>query len=123
MKSFKRELAHAYDGRRSREFVEDWRKLSASVPFITLDAGWQIAIIPPFAGAAARFLVRDGDAGVSVYLDTNEALGCSDVVYWEVYPDGSGENGRCALEDGDALLTMIREGLAKVRAERAATAI
>lgn len=114
MKSFP---TYRFD-RGSKSEVENWRDLSNHVPFIALDADWTIAIIPSFAGAAARFLVRDGcGASVSVYLDTCEALGCSDVIYWEVYPGPSGEIDRCAMEAGDELLELIRGGLEKARSE------
>lgn len=95
----------------AKEIVEDWRGLSFHVPFITLDPGWTIAIIPPFAGTASRFLVKNSlGAKVSVYLDTSQALGCSDDIYWEVYPVND-NNQRCSMEDGEELLRLIREGL------------
>lgn len=102
-----------FNTRNSREYAEDWRGLQRHTPFLSLDAGWTIAVIPPFADAAARFLIKN-EAGhqVSVYLDTASVLGAEDNIYWEVMPGGDGEPDRCDLEDAPRLLEIIREGLA-----------
>jgi len=94
-----------------RESMEGWREVE--VPYITLDPSWKISVIPPFNGAAARFLIghkNDEDVYVSVYLDTCEALGCSEDVYWETYPvDGCVH--RCSLENVEELKKTIRKSI------------
>ena len=40
------------------EAEEKWREWSGKVPAIKFDAGWCVKVIPPFAGAMARFLVE-----------------------------------------------------------------
>jgi hypothetical protein len=95
------------------EYAEKWREICAQVPFIKFDPRWEISVIPPFAGAVARFLVRDPaipKSKVSVYLDWFDALGYMDAPYWEVYPVGD-DTERCLLAETEKLLESIRKSL------------
>ena len=97
-----------------------WRDLSRQVPFIRLPDGYEFAPIPPFAGAAARMLVRKtgSENAVSVYLDTDNSLGFwtngagEPEPYWEVYPVG-GDTGRCEMADAETLVGLIVQGLSE----------
>lgn len=112
MKSFKSNPYY----RHHKEVVENWRKLGKHIPFIKLEADWTIAVIPPYANAAVRFLIQDtSGAQVSVYLDTSQALGYSEVVYWEVYPDETGDVSRVAMEDDEELVSLIKGGMQYAR--------
>lgn len=93
------------------EAEQDWRGWVDKIPAIQFDAGWKVQVIPPFSGALARFRVTVGDKTVSVYLDGYDALGYFGEPYWEVYPV-DGDVGRCAMEDTDELLSLIRKSIA-----------
>ena len=55
------------------ECKEQWFKWIDMIPYVAFPREWHLAIIPPFAGAVARFRVRTDkmphDRFVSVYLD------------------------------------------------------
>jgi hypothetical protein len=92
------------------EASESWREWCEKVPFIRFPADWDVRVIPPFAGALARFIVRlpDGETR-SVYLDVNNSLGFyadPPEPYWEVYPY-QGDTGRCDMADVEELIRMI----------------
>lgn len=72
------------------EYARNWRQRSGDVPFLKFPPSWEVAIVPPFCGADARFFVRKGKAKVSVYLDFDGRLGCMDTPYWEIYPINGG---------------------------------
>lgn len=93
------------------EADQDWRGWIGKIPAIQFDPGWKVQVIPPFAGALARFQVTVGDKTASVYLDGYEALGCFGEPYWEVYPVGD-DVGRCAMAETDELLDLIRQSIA-----------
>jgi len=80
------------------------------IPFIKFPSDWEIKVIPPFAGAVIRFMVKKGDAYVSVYLDCYDFLGCCGQPYWEVYPYNN-DVYRCALNETDKLLQAIQESI------------
>jgi len=91
------------------EDAMEYRRWVEEIPFIPVPDGCQIAPIPPFAGAVARFRFRRSDGHIkSVYLDCYDRLGCCGSPYWEVYPH-DGDVGRCAMEDVDALVKMLME--------------
>ena len=98
--------------RHELERHEGWREFCDSVPFIPMKSGWMVAVIPPFGGAASRFLVRSKASGrrVSVYLDRDNSLGCCDGPYWEVYPH-KGDTFRCDMADVEALVRAITQSL------------
>ena len=92
------------------ESDESWREWASKVPAITFDAGWLVKVIPPFAGAMARFIVEHNEKKASVYLDVNDSLGYMQKPYWEVYPV-DGDTGRCSMGDTDELLALIRRAI------------
>lgn len=100
------------------EKSNQWMKWVREIPYIAFPADWKIAIIPPFGGAIARFLVRrkDTDKRVSVYLDCYDRLGCYGEPYWEVYPH-DGDVYRCAMDETDLLLSAIEHSLAQIEKE------
>lgn len=99
------------------EADEDWRSICTQIPFLEFPWGWQIAIIPPFAGAVARFLVcekKNPKSRVSIYLDWFDNLGYVGEPYWEVHPvDGDCE--RCLLYEIDKLIKIIGKALKQQR--------
>lgn len=92
------------------EAEEKWREWSEKVPAIKFDAGWSVKVIPPFAGAMARFLVEANGKSASVYLDCHNALGYMDGAYWEVYPVDE-DTSRCLIDEADELLALIRRSI------------
>jgi len=97
------------------ESDEKWGEWCGKIPAIQFDAGWSIKVIPPFAGAMARFLVEANGKSASVYLDCHNALGFMDGAYWEVYPVDD-DTARCMIGDVGELLELIRRSL-KLREE------
>ncbi|MEM6483814.1 MAG: hypothetical protein AAF662_02350, partial [Pseudomonadota bacterium] len=79
------------------------------IPDITFDEGWRIRVIPPFAGAVARFRVNEH---TSVYLDCYDDLGCVGQPYWEVHPV-DGDVGRALMNEVDELLDLIRQSVSE----------
>lgn len=104
------------------EEVFEWRKWIQEIPFIKFPSSWEDQIIPPFAGAIARFRIRkaphDKDY-ISVYLDGYNMLGIwyekdKPAPYWEVYPIG-GDTYRCDMLETDKLLSAIKQGLREIK--------
>lgn len=100
--------------RYSVEKNEDWRRWVKEVPVITFKSGWEVRIIPPFAGAMARFLVScpGTDEEISVYLDCHDALGYMGYPYWEAYPI-DGDTARFDMADTVGLVECIDKELNK----------
>lgn len=92
------------------EDEEHWLSWCKEIPRIKFKEEWDVKVIPPFAGAMARFLVFKGDARVSVYLDVNDRLGCYGEPYWEVYPYKD-DVQRCPMNDTPDLLWFIEESI------------
>ena len=87
------------------------------IPFIPFKQGWLVKVIPPFAGAVARFLVsRDGKTYTSVYLDCYSQLGFCDSPYWEVYPY-DGDTFRCDMNEVNSLVDAIECSLNEINNE------
>jgi hypothetical protein len=101
-----------YMMRANVERNEKWRERVKDIPFLRFDPSWEIAVIPPFAGAVSRFLVRKGKAEVSVYLDFDCKLGYMDGPYWEIHPL-DGDCGRFMLNETDELLAGIAQSIAE----------
>lgn len=93
------------------EKASGWRDIT--VPGLSFPPGWIIKVIPPFAGAAARFHVQHRKASVSVYLDTTDSLGFVGQPYWEIYPDASGDTDRYMLADAEGLMKALKASVAK----------
>ena len=51
-------------------------KWSSQIPYISFPLEWQVKVIPPYGGAVIRFLIMQGAAKVSVYLDCYDNIGC-----------------------------------------------
>jgi hypothetical protein len=91
------------------ERSEGWREYAKRMPWIKFPADWQVAVIPPFAGALARFRVKlPSGTEKSIYFDAHEALGYFGAPYWEVHPY-QGDVGRCEMTNTDELLRMIAD--------------
>lgn len=85
------------------------------IPSIPFKRGWKIKIIPPFAGAVARFLVEaNNNQHVSVYLDCYGMLGACDIPYWEVYPYDN-DTFRCPMENVEELVEAISHSLKEIK--------
>lgn len=98
----------------------EWKKWSQEIPYISFPSEWEIKIVPPFANAIIRFLVKNGNDCISVYLDCYDLLGCFGAPYWEVYPYPHQESdtghwyldtARCAMSDTDGLIKNIQTTL------------
>lgn len=89
---------------------EEWRKWMTEIPAIQFPSEWGVKIIPPFAGAIARFWVDLGEAHVSVYLDCYDNLGVVGEPYWEIYPYDD-DTYRVLMADVDELVQRIQESL------------
>lgn len=75
--------------RANLEKAEKWSEIK--IPPLRFPAGWVVELIPPFAGAVARFKATNTHGvAVSVYFDAHGTLGAVDSPYWEVYPVGGG---------------------------------
>jgi hypothetical protein len=100
---------NTYMKRHEIEKAEEWMRFMKELPMIPFPTGWMVQVIPPFAGALARFRVRlPSGAEKSVYFDAHNALGYMDGPYWEVYPV-QGDTGRCDMADVDELLRLIAD--------------
>ena len=85
---------------------ERWTYWIKRIPAIKFKGSWEVKVIPPFAGAMARFWIDEGEAHVSVYLDVDDSLGCVGEPYWEVYPI-DGDTFRCFLHETKELIDAI----------------
>lgn len=98
-------------GRLERD--EKWRDCIDAMPYLRFPESWEVAVIPPFAGAMARFWVRRGKAHVSVYADFHNVLGCVGEPYWEIHPSADLEDcDRFLLNETDDLIAGIEASLA-----------
>jgi len=69
------------------ESAEKWDNIISKVPMLNFKEKWDVKIIPPFAGAVARFTInKDGEQVCSVYLDWYNRLGIYGSPYYELYP-------------------------------------
>lgn len=99
------------------ETAYDARGWCGKIPFIPFKQGWLIKVIPPFAGAVARFLVsKDGKKYVSVYLDCYSQLGICNYPYWELFPY-DGDTFRCDMNEVDRLVEAIEISLNEINNE------
>ena len=94
------------------ETIMEHKKWCGEIPYIKFPNDWEVKIIPPFKNAVVRFLIKKGDAGVSIYLDCYDRLGCYGQPYWEVYPHQN-DVFRCDMKDTEALLKAIDESIAE----------
>lgn len=95
------------------ESQEKWRDWAGKIPAIRFDSDWDVRVIPPFAGALARFWVGKGDKSVSVYFDGFSALGFmmddtgEPIPYYEIY-DGC-DTERFYMNETDEMMNRIRD--------------
>jgi len=99
-----------YFDRSKVEKCEEWMGWIAKIPSLRFSSEWEVKIIPPFAGAIARFHIDHGDAHISVYLDGYDNLGCVGEPYWEIYPYNNG-TCRVLMNDTEELMKEIAEAL------------
>ena len=92
------------------ESTEGWRDWIHRAPKLSFPPSWEVAIVPPFCGALMRFRVFKGKAEVSVYFDANQALGCWDGPYWEVYPYDD-DTFRCGAFETSKLMKAIAKSI------------
>lgn len=91
---------------------ELYRKWGAQMPPVPFRQDWTVTVIPPFGGAAARFIVQRDDKRVSVYADFDNSLGYfwgddgDPVPYWEIHPF-DGDVWRCRLAETQSLCDHI----------------
>lgn len=98
------------------ETREEWRsKWVNEIPYLHFDADWEVKIIPPFAGALARFIVKKGNRTVSVYFDGYSQLGYmydandNPIPYFEIYPSPNSEDvKRYYINETEEMLNDIR---------------
>lgn len=108
----KGEVMKYYIKRFEIERDEDWRKICAEIPALKFPPDWSVRIIPPFAGAVARFIASKNNKTVSVYCDWYDNLGYFGAPHWEAFPiDDS--NKRFALENVEELIADIDKELSK----------
>lgn len=89
------------------EINENWGAIISQVPMLNFKQEWGVKIIPPVAGAVARFTIhKDGEQVCSVYLDWFDRLGFCGQPYYELYPF-EGEAKRYLLEETEELMTDI----------------
>ena len=103
-----------YSRRLEMEAVEDWHSWRAKIPSLNFKESWAVKIIPPFAGAMARFIVENPETKrmVSVYLDCFDRLGVEEGPYWEMYLLGRDSDlFRFKMEDTDSLMKTISSTL------------
>jgi hypothetical protein len=104
------------------EAEEKWMEFAGTIPAFPLKPEWFVQMVPPFAGAMARFRIyltaetEKGAKHVSIYLDAYDALGCVGTPYWEVYPV-NGDTERFSLLDTDGLIGSISRSLAIAHAD------
>ena len=92
------------------EEKEEWRKWVEEIPALRFKEDWNVKVIPPFAGAIARFMIEKDGNYVSVYLDCYEKLGYFGEPYWEIYPYEY-DTYRVAMNKTDELLAAIDKSL------------
>lgn len=93
----------------------EFRDINRTMPWLRFPPTWEVSVIWPFGGAAARIQVRKGTAYVSVYADFDDSLGCYGSPYWEIYPYHD-DTWRGPLEDGEGLIAAISTAIGQQEA-------
>ena len=86
----------------------EYRKWAELIPPLHFKNEWNVYVIPPFAGAVARFRIEYNDKYVSCYLDCYDELGFFGRPYWEIYPYDN-DVFRCKMEDTELLMEKIED--------------
>ena len=89
------------------EGKEGWKLISQQIPPLHFKEEWDVRIIPPFAGAVARFYIAYNNKFVSVYLDWFDRLGMVGHPYYEIY-DGE-DTIRYAFNQSDKMMNDINK--------------
>lgn len=92
----------------------DWSETIRLAPALNFPSHWDVRMVPPFGGAAARFTI---DGLISVYLDMDGSLGVMSQPYWEVYPAQSGYEERFLLHETKELIAEIAASRRRLRRE------
>ena len=97
---------------------EKWREWCDKIPNLKFDKDWEVRIIPPFAGALARFIVFKGNKRVSVYFDGFSKLrfvineNNEPIPYYETYPSPDSDDvKRYYINETEEMLNDIRKVL------------
>lgn len=104
------------DERYHVEHMEEWDMIFRKIrecPGIKFDPEWEVRVVPPFGGAAARFRVSYNGKEISVYLDWYDRLGYMGFPYYEIYPAANGDVERFDVFDTDNLVNAIRKSFEK----------
>ena len=89
------------------EGKEGWKLISQQIPSLNFKEEWDVRIVPPFAGAVARFQITHNNKFVSIYLDWFDRLGIVGQPYYEIY---DGENTeRYLLNESDKMMKDIEK--------------
>lgn len=102
--------------RNDKEHSENWISLIGKIGYFKLEPNWSIKVIPPFGGAAARFVIQEDDTQhtVSVYLDTSQQLGYfGGEIYWEIHPDEHDDCSRFELINTSDMMAAIKASFDK----------
>ena len=104
-----------YEVLHETEQVFEWDKWRGKIPYLDFKEEWQVKVIPPFGVGIIRFLIRSGDAEVSVYLDCYDMAGYVREPYWEIYPYKYERDywqcQRYGLNETDKLIEGIEESI------------
>lgn len=105
-------MSNNYLKRAEIERSEQWREIIEQIPALNFPRTWTVKVIPPFGGAAVRFLVStpNREGRISIYLDFYDVLGFMQEPYWEVYPL-DGDAYRCLLNEKDDLIKAISRAI------------
>lgn len=105
-------MTKLYMKRHEVEREENWKERVEEMPYLRFHESWEVAVIPPWHGAMARFFVRRGEAHVSVYADFDSALGYVGEPYWEIFPSVDLEDcDRFLLNETEQLVYAIERSL------------
>ena len=96
------------------ESNERWREWGEKLPYFKFDSDWEVKIIPAFAGALVRFVIKKNDKTVSVYFDSESKLGYmydengNPIPYFEIYTNST---YRYLLDETEKMINDIRKYL------------
>ena len=97
------------------ENIQHYRKWCKELPALHFEKEWDVMILPPYAGAIIRFVIRYKDKAISVFFDANSRLGYmydeneEPIPYYEMY-DGE-DIHRYYLGEHEQMMDDIRKVL------------
>lgn len=95
----------------SKTILDSGRDPTVDYPILHFPKSWGVQQVPPFGGAAVRFIVHKNGRHISVYLDVSNALGSMPRPYWEIYPAADGDTARCYYNETEELIKLIKASL------------